>query len=80
MADLTLDVSETMTVDDAAPFSIGQALSDNFNLLDSIGNDIGFGLADIEVISDSIVTVVPSYLDRLYIGEVEHFLTVLSVE
>lgn len=80
MADLTLDVSETMTVGDVASFSIGLPLSDGLDLIDSIGNNIGFSFVDTEAILDSIVTVVPSYLDRLYIGEVEHFLTVLSVE
>lgn len=80
MADLVLNVSETMVVEDSAPFSIDLPVSDSLDLVDGIGNNIGFNPTDIAVIADNIVTVIPSYLDRLYIGEVEHFITVLSVE
>ncbi len=42
--------------------------------------DLVLSLLDIENVADDIVKVIPSYLDRIYIGNVEHFIVILSVE
>lgn len=62
MADLVLNTSDAVSINDQTAMGLALDVSDNIDII------------------DNSIQVIPSYLDRVYINDIEHFINILSVE
>jgi hypothetical protein len=80
MAALVLNVSDTENVSDQIAMGLGLNVLDSININDQIGQGLGLNVFDSVDAIDDMISVVPSYLDGIYIADIEHFINILSVE
>lgn len=55
-------------------------VSDVEGVSDQTVMSLGLNVSDNVDITDTSIEVIPSYLDKIYIGATEHFISVLGVE
>lgn len=72
---------DTLGITDSAVLTllIPVILSDSFALIESLAMELGKALTDSLVISDNIVLVIPSWLRKLRVEDVEHFITITRI-